>query len=374
MSAVARIRKAAKRLIFGPPDYPQQVIVGMREPQSEIVVCLRGAGASCDVTRLHLMACASPFTVAIGTENADLPAASPGRRFLLEFRESRGAHTLLGEIRLRESAPLHAELRSGEPSSQKTLRLFQAIGSRNLCLPAPRIWARYAEYAYYRWRKPSPDVQMAARDVYAMCVFYTCPRPVGLVSVAEGDSRNIFPMNLMGEIGGGWFAFALNAGKPVTRLIERVRRIALCTVPFAQAQTAYSMAPNHKKDSIDISRLPFAVRPSAGFGFPVPEFALRVRELSVESIHQPGSHTLFLARLILDSPGPAHPRAPLAPAQPFGVSAGCESHGQAAVAELPRAGLPRSSPSSAPADLQFFTLHGIYEARRNPSPVPPLKE
>jgi flavin reductase (DIM6/NTAB) family NADH-FMN oxidoreductase RutF len=193
-----------------------------------------------------------------------------------------------------------------------------------------RIWARYAEYAYYRRKTPSPDVAMRARDVHAMCVYYNCPRPVGLVSVSDGNATNLFPMNLMGVIGGGRFAFALNADKPVTRLIESARRIALATVPYAQAKTVYGMAQNHKKDSIDLTELPFSVRRSAEFGLPVPEFALRVRELEVEAIARPGSHTLFLARILRD--------------------VDCE---------------PPGSPQP-----QFFTIHGIYQARREPHGTP----
>jgi flavin reductase (DIM6/NTAB) family NADH-FMN oxidoreductase RutF len=327
--AVGAVRKALKKLIFGPPDYPQQVIVGMLEPQSDVTVYLRTSGPSDgvhDVTRIHMMACASPFTVAIGTAEraAGGAPANWGETAELEFWERAASPAFLGQIELRHSGFIPS--RGASEAGAAALQLFRATGSRNKCLPAARIWARYAEYAYYRWKQPSPDVDMRARDVHAMCVHYNCPRPVGLVSVSDGTATNLFPMNLMGPVGGGRFAFALNTGKPVTQLIERVRRIAISTVPLVQAKTVYAMAMNHKKDSIDVTDLPFSVRRSAEFGFPVPEFALRVREMEVEEIARPGSHTLFLARVLRD------------------VS--CEPAGRAAP--------------------QFFTLHGIYQARRAP--------
>ena len=334
MNRVARVKKALKKLVFGPPDYPQQVIVGMHEPQSEVMVRFRPAGqpheSVRDVTRIHMMACASPFTIGIGTAEcaALIGPATWGEAGTLEFWERQGGRALLGEIKLRHSGFILAG--SGAGAGAAALQLFRATGSRNECLPAPRIWARYAEYAYYRWKTPSPDVAMRARDVHAMCVYYNCPRPVGLVSVSDGNATNLFPMNLMGTIGGGRFAFALNADKPVTRLIERARRIALSTVPHAQAKTVYGMAANHKKDSIELANLPFGVRRSAEFGLPVPEFALRVRELEVEAIARPGSHALFLARILRD--------------------VDCE---------------PPGSPQP-----QFFTIHGIYQARREPHGTP----
>src|SRR5579862_7196467 len=90
--AVGAVRKALKKLIFGPPDYPQQVIVGMLEPQSDVTVYLRTSGLSegvHDVTRIHLMACASPFTVAIGTAEraADGAPGNWGETAELEFWE-----------------------------------------------------------------------------------------------------------------------------------------------------------------------------------------------------------------------------------------------------------------------------------------------
>jgi flavin reductase (DIM6/NTAB) family NADH-FMN oxidoreductase RutF len=333
-AGVGAIKRVLKKLVFGPPDYPQQVIVGMREPQGDVSVEFRAAGETRgrghDVSRIHMMACASPFTVGIGTAEraADGRPANWGETGTLEFWEREGRQLLLGEIKLRHSGFVLAG--SGGSAGATALQIFRATGSRNHALPAARIWARYAEYAYYRWKQPSADVDMRARDVHAMCVHYNCPRPVGLVSVSDGNATNLFPMNLMGPIGGGRFAFALNTGKPVTLLIERARRIALSTVPFAQAKAVYAMAMNHKKDSIDVTELPFSVRRSAEFGLPVPEFALRVREMEVEEIARPGSHTLFVARIVRDVD-----REPPEGAQP-----------------------------------QFFTIHGIYQARREPHAMP----
>ena len=167
---------------------------------------------------------------------------------------------------------------------------------------------------------------MSARDIHSMCVFYICPRPVRLVSVASGDSTNIFPVNLFGPIGNGYFSLALTSGKPVTSLLQRAGRIALCSVPVEKAPAAYALARNHKLASIDTSQLPFATRPSASFSLPVPEFSLRVRELQIEAAHSLGSHTLFLARTIHDERW-----------------------------------------ADAP---EFFTLHGIYKARLQPARRP----
>jgi hypothetical protein len=39
---------------------------------------------------------------------------------------------------------------------------------------------------------------------------------------------------------------------------------------------------------------------SAKFNIPVPEFALRIREMEVETVRKIGSHTFFVARVVSD--------------------------------------------------------------------------
>jgi flavin reductase (DIM6/NTAB) family NADH-FMN oxidoreductase RutF len=133
-----------------------------------------------------------------------------------------------------------------------------------------------------------------------MVVFFICPRPVVLVSVQHKDEGNVFPMNLMGPIGEGKFAFALNSTRHAAPIVVNARRAAISNVPLAEAVLAKGLGRNHLKTSIDLSKLPFESRPSHTFGFPVPDFAVRVRELEIESSQRLGSHTFFIARLVHD--------------------------------------------------------------------------
>ena len=63
---------------------------------------------------------------------------------------------------------------------------------------------------------------------------------------------------------------------------------------------AFQLAINHTKESIDWSRLPFAVNVSKELKIPVPASAPRVRELKVEQVEKIGSHTLFVTRVLSD--------------------------------------------------------------------------
>ena len=72
------------------------------------------------------------------------------------------------------------------------------------------------------------------------------------------------------------------------------------SVPIAQGPVAFQLAANHKRDSVDWEQLPFEKTRSTKFGIPVPVFALRVREMEIETIQRIGSHTLFIARVVRD--------------------------------------------------------------------------
>jgi len=284
--------QALKRLAMGDSVFPQQVTVGMRDPQCEITVWLHGAGAPRDVTNRHVMACVDPLIIGVVLDASHpIPPAGNGK-LSLRFVERRGAKRLLGEIQLAGA---------GEPFGEEGLRLFRVRGSSNYCLPKLRLWAHFAYLFYRRWRfNNNPEIRITPREAHTMVAFFICPRPVVLVSVRHGDEGNVFPMNLMGPIGEGRFAFALNSTRHAAPIVVKARRAAISNVPLTEAELTKALGRNHLKSSIDLSDLPFESRLSPVFGFPVPDFAVRVRELEIESSQRLGSHTFFIARLVHD--------------------------------------------------------------------------
>ena len=139
---------------------------------------------------------------------------------------------------------------------------------------------------------------MSFLDQRAMFVSFIRPHPISLVSIEDEVGGNIFPMNLMGELGNNRFAFGLRDQRMASHLVERTCRIALSSVSLERADVVYKLAVNHSRQSIEWDQLPFVTRPSSAFHIPVPAFALRVREMEIESIRKIGSHTFFVARII----------------------------------------------------------------------------
>jgi len=284
--------KAIKQLALGDADLPQQCAIGLPDPQAEIGIWLERSGGEVEVTNNHVVACAFPFTVGMEL-NRQPTTSAPGTPLFLNVRERHGGGRLLANVQLRKSGALTANGRE--------LSLFHVQSCNHYCLPRPRLWAYELYQSFIRRRSnKDPEIPMSMRAARAMNVFFICPRPVVLVSVKHEENGNIFPMNLFGAIGNGYFAFALNTARRAAPFVERAGRVVLSSIPIGQAELARQLGKNHRKDSVDWNQLPFATTASTEFDFPIPQFALRVREMEIEAVRNLGSHTLFFARVIRD--------------------------------------------------------------------------
>lgn len=293
MSIVQRSRAAIKRIVFGDSLLPQEFTVGLVEPQTEISVGLHGMGVPLDVTRRFTTACCAPLMLCVGFDEGEIAREKNDEGISLKFCEREGRKRLLGEIHLTPATTIAV--------GGSKLVLFSVRGSINYCLPRLRLWAHYLLQAYKQWRwLKNPDVKMSLFEQRAAMVTFIRPHPVVLASINGESGGNIFPMNLMGELGNGYFGFALKDSRMAAHLVERAGRVALSSVPLAQSSLAYQYAIHHTKPSIDWDQLPFEVKMSEVFKIPFPDFALRVREMEVEKVMKIGSHTFFIARTVSD--------------------------------------------------------------------------
>jgi flavin reductase (DIM6/NTAB) family NADH-FMN oxidoreductase RutF len=283
-----QLRRHLAALAFGPRDLAQFCALGLPEPQRDIKVWLVGMGSPRDVTDRNVLAGIRPLVVGIGLDDD-----GNRRRLGLEFREARSPQALLGKVGLEFVERVGLE-------GEESVCLFRTRRPANYCQPRSVLWRRYLDFAYEGWRQQRgpnpPEIPMVASELHALFVFYICPRPIGLVSVVDGDAGNIFPMDLIGQIGRRHFSLALHT--KAVPLIERSRRVALSSVPVEAIPLAYQLGRNHRKASVEWASLPFSLTKSATFGLPVPTFSPRVRELEVVQSRNMGSHTLFICKLV----------------------------------------------------------------------------
>jgi flavin reductase (DIM6/NTAB) family NADH-FMN oxidoreductase RutF len=293
MSIIRKCSRVLKKIVYGDTSIPQEFTIGMKQPQGEIAVFLEGFGDPLDVTERHTMACCAPFIIGVNIDGSRAATAWKTNDISLRFFERAGRNRLLGVIRLAKKAVISLE--------RSDFVLFNVLGSTNYCLARFHLWAHYVPDAFSNWRKLKTfDVKMTSREIRASQVAFIRPHPLMLGSVnGEGDG-NIFPMNLMGDLGNDYFAFALKDSRRPAHLVERAGCIALSNVPLSLCSVAFKLAINHTKESIDWNQLPFPLVLSRSLLIPVPASAPRVREMKVDQVHKVGSHTLFIARIVSD--------------------------------------------------------------------------
>jgi flavin reductase (DIM6/NTAB) family NADH-FMN oxidoreductase RutF len=286
------IKRLIKKWLLGDKTLPQQVTVALREPQDEIAVWFHGRGSPRDVTSFHSIACASPFTICVSFSSEEgLHRECDGSGTSLELRERRGAQRVLGTIGLRYCMAM--------TTGATCLGLFRVRDCVNYCMPRVHFWAHYFQQVYWGWRdRKIPNVRMSMLDAHAMMIMFICPRPVFLVTTMDQQTSNLFPMNLMGRVGASHFSLALNSERLASQSVKGAVRVALSSIPYEKAHIARQLGKQHLRSDVDWSQLPFQAISSSFLELPIPEFALRVIELEIETVKELGSHTFFVGRIL----------------------------------------------------------------------------
>jgi flavin reductase (DIM6/NTAB) family NADH-FMN oxidoreductase RutF len=285
------VYRTARKLVLGKTDLPQACDIGLEHPHAEIAVRFVGLGAPRDVTLRHSVACAVPFTFCIGLESSDTNELTPGKDLALEFCERRNEGRVLGRVRLRFSRAM--------TMNDYCCGLFEAVECHNFCISRYYLRAHQLFNTLKRWRDTRPNKEtIPALDARCNAVTFICPRPVVLVCVADGDRGNLFPMNLLGELGSDYFGFALNSRKRASPLVRRLGHLTVSSVPLMKKDIVRQLGKNHYRDSIAWEELPCALQQISGLEISAPEFAVRVHELEVLECLPLGSHDFFMARMI----------------------------------------------------------------------------
>jgi hypothetical protein len=291
MSIPSPVRKIIKKVALGKTLLPQEFTLGLREPQTEITVRLRGLVVDCDVTNHLSTACAAPLTLCIGFGKEQCPAGADLANLTLTFSPRNNPGRLLGEIGLTHTLTV--------PGEHSDLMFFKPSRSKNCCLSKTHIALHYLLHAYRQARRDNTQgIRMSFLERRASMVTFIRPHPILLVSVGTRENGNIFPMNLCGHLGNGYFGFALRTERVAGTIVQRAGKAALSSVPESEGYLAYRLATHHLKESIDWNQLPFSTKLSRAFQIPIPDFALRAKELEIKTSLPIGSHRFFVAQII----------------------------------------------------------------------------
>ena len=278
-------KHAAHRATLGVRTIPQFAIVDLPAPQRQIEVTLQGPLGAVDVTSRTVAVSLDPLRIGVGLPKRADAAPAPAVA-ALSFRETIDGRAEVGRLDLR----LHECI--GLPDGE--LAVFRPIGGSDACVSPLR---RSFYYAWKRWKgrqrpRPKPDFT----DFKNLLIHYICPRPVALVTVMDTDGAqgNLFPMDLLAQIGPQSFVAALKNSNRAMEQVCRSRRMVVSKIPFDLGTAAYALADMHRAEHIDWETLPFALARSAHFGYRIPAGALTTTEIEIHQTANLGSHTALI--------------------------------------------------------------------------------
>jgi flavin reductase (DIM6/NTAB) family NADH-FMN oxidoreductase RutF len=273
---------------------PQWSAVALRQPQKAVEVRMRGYRGEVDVTCAAVVAALRPLTLGVGLDDAAQAALGDCSAPTLRFVDVESQRTV-GMLQLLR---IRASLTRAAP-----ITLFEVRGADQRCLGWPyRPWNRYLQNRAIRAHRRPDNFWLAPEAVQQLMIFYICPRQVVLVSVEDGEHRNLFPMDLIGPVASDRFTLALRNTSLSVPVMKLARRVALSDVAAADCRLAYGLGVHHRDPLPDWQSLPCAVVRSPEFSLPFPQSALRVRELEILDYETIGSHTFFVGRITAEQP------------------------------------------------------------------------
>ncbi|MCF6131633.1 flavin reductase family protein [Flavobacterium wongokense] len=128
---------------------------------------------------------------------------------------------------------------------------------------------------------------------------FSYPRKVRLISFKKEGYFNIFPMDLAGSVPEtDWFVFGLrHSNKTLERIIEE-GKIAASEFPASLKEEIYALSKHHSGNPPELDSLPFDLKPTQEFEFPIPEAAIKYHEIEIKKTLNLGSHMLLWGKAI----------------------------------------------------------------------------
>ncbi len=163
-----------------------------------------------------------------------------------------------------------------------------------------RTWLLYIKY----YKKPG----LSFNKLKSFAAAYSYPRRVRIISFKQDGYYNIFPMDLLGDIGRcNRYVFGLRHTNVTLPKIIETKKIVVSEISFEHKDIIYQLGKHHSVSPPLIDSLPFGVMKSKDLGFYIPEWAESYKEIAIDKTINLGSHMLLWGKSagknVLKNPG-----------------------------------------------------------------------
>lgn len=145
--------------------------------------------------------------------------------------------------------------------------------------------------------KKKDNVFLPADLLRQVQIAYALPRKIALVTVEKDGLYNLFPTDLHGTLGNGYYLDSLRKGGQALKQVEEAGKLLLSEVQPSWYLTAYQLGKNHMQPTRNKELLPFGDEYSTLFHLPVPLGATRIYELELIEEMSHGIHQLLIFRI-----------------------------------------------------------------------------
>ena len=156
--------------------------------------------------------------------------------------------------------------------------------------------------------RPADHVPLPGNVFDQVRIAYSIPRKIGVITVSDDVLVNMFPTDLQGFIGQGFYAVSLRLGENANAQVETLRRVVISDVDTSSYLHIYSMGKNHMIDLQNERRFMIHHQRTRVFNFPLPEWALRYREMIHVGSFDHGIHRIHFYQIVhseeLENAGP----------------------------------------------------------------------
>jgi hypothetical protein len=127
---------------------------------------------------------------------------------------------------------------------------------------------------------------------------YSIPRKISLVTVGETGLYNLFPTDLHGQAGNGYYIDSLRHTGKACHQVLRTGKMLISEMDVAAFREVYGLGKNHTQSLKPIETFPFSSQLSPNLSLPVPRNATISRELEVLDSFIAGIHRIFLLKQV----------------------------------------------------------------------------
>lgn len=264
------MKKLIRKMLMGDSSFTEYARITMPDEIPESIY-LEAGGNITEVSTTHFLLCIEPVIFGIWSEKN----TATEKKYRLYFGS-----------RERPEAVLELEFFNSIQDESGSLLLLKLRQSHICHLSAIKnflIW-----YRYY-----SRDKMSFSKFKSHVCA-YSYPRRIRIISFRQQDYYNIFPMDLLGDIGQqGKYVFGLRHSNVAIKRIIETRKLLVAEVPSHQQHIIFRLGKHHSSQAPALSDLPFETTPSKNFGFYIPSFAESYKEINITQTLALGSHMLL---------------------------------------------------------------------------------